>query len=132
MNGTEWTIRVFGLVALTLLTGALGFDALAMRGRNAAALRVQAAQVHLALTRVALGLFVLASGLEAVAQWMSGGLAASTVGLFVARLALAGATSFAVAGKPALALSGAVLLMLTRSLGSRSAELPDGLRRSPR
>jgi len=125
MNGAEWAIRVFSLVALTLLTGALGFDALAMRGRNAAALRVQAAQVHLALTRVALGLFVLASGLEAVAQWSGGGLVARAVGLFVARLALAGVTAFAVAVKPALALSGAALLMLTRSLGSRSAELPE-------
>jgi len=125
MNGAEWTIRVLGLVALTLLTGALGFDALAMRGRNAAALRVQAAQVHLALTRVALGLFVLASGLEVVAQWTrSGELAARAVSLYVARLALAWVIAFAVArSKPALALSGAALLMLTRSLGSRSSEL---------
>ncbi len=125
MNSAEWAIRMFGLVALMLLTGALGFDALAMRGRNAAALRVQAARVHLSLTRVALGLFVLASGLEAVAQWMSGGFAARAVGLFIARLALAGATFFALVGKPALALSGAALLMLMRSLGSRSAELPE-------
>ncbi len=127
MSASEWVLRWLALAALALLTGAVSCEALALRGKSSAALRMQARPAYLVITRSALGLFVLAAGLEVGARWLAGAVAAREVGLFVAQLVLAGATLPALRARPGVALGGCALLLLTRSLGSRSAELPEWL-----
>jgi putative copper export protein len=128
MSALEWALRWLALAALALLTGAVGCEALALRGKSSAALRTQAKLVYLVITRSALGLFALAAGLGVGARWLAGTVAVREVSLFVAQLVLAGATLPALLrDKPGVALGGCALLLLTRSLGSRSAELPEWL-----
>jgi putative copper export protein len=125
MSAPEWMVRLLTLTALTLLTGVAGFELLAMRGQGAAALRARAAPAGLRLARAALALLALSFGLEGIARWPAGALAAREVGLFTAQIILIATLLPALGRRPALTLGGCALLLLTRSLGSRSAGLAE-------
>jgi len=125
MSAPEWMVRLLTLTALTLLTGAAGFELLAMRGQGTAVLRARAAPAGLRLARAALALLALSFGLEWIARWPAGALTAREVGLFTAQIVLVAALLPALGRRPALTLGGCTLLLLTRSLGSRSAGLAE-------
>jgi putative copper export protein len=127
MNAVEWALRWMALAAIALLTGAVGCEVLVVRSTPAATLRARARPAYLAITRSALALFALAAGLEVVAGWLTGTIAARKVGLFVAQIILVAALLPVLGHRPTLALGGCALLFLTRSLGSRSASLSEWL-----
>lgn len=120
--------RWFVFAALTVLVGAVAFAPLVMRAQATAALRAEAASARVRLIRWVALLTAAAFVLDFILRLIEGAAATREAVLFIVRLTLLGGLALALRGgraeSPALVAAGAALI-LTQSLSSRSASLPE-------